>query len=316
MKAYYSTKYGGPEFAFYGDLPDADAKPGEILIEIKAVSINPVDYKIMSGIIRLVSGLKFPKIFGTDFAGVVRKIANDTAGFKPGDRIYGSSTIIFGKQGALAELRSVSPEKIRKIPEGMSFEEAASLPVAALTALNGLRRCKIRKNSKVLINGATGGVGHFALQIAKASGAQIIASCSNNNKALALKLGADKVIGYNNEDLLNEASDYDAIMDAFGKLDFNIIIKLLKKGGIYSSTLFFPPAQIKAGIMRVFYGKKMTSANMRAKPEDYDELEKLWSEKKLIPLIDSTFPLSKCGDAFYHAVHGRPKGKVIVKIEN
>ncbi len=314
MKAYYSTKYGGPEFAFYGDLPDTKAEPGKVLVRVEAVSINPVDYKIMSGVLKIVTGSKFPKIFGTDFAGTVKEITDEAQGFKKGDRVYGSATIIFGKNGALAELISVSPEKIRLIPEDMSFGEAASLPVAALTALNGLRRCKVKKDSKVLINGATGGVGHFAVQIAKAKGAVVTATCSSENTELAKKLGADKVISYRDEDLGNEDSDYDAILDAYGKMTFSTILKLLKKKGIYASTLFFPPAQIKAAISTIVYGRKMTSANMRARSEDYEEIERLWREKKLIPLIDSTFTLSKCGDAFYHAEHGRPRGKVVVTI--
>ncbi len=156
MKAYYSTKYGGPEYAFYGELPDVAAKKGELFIEVKAVSINPVDYKIMQGAIRVISGSKFPRVFGTDFAGVVKEITEGVNGFKAGDHVYGSASIIFGKQGALAELFSVLPENVRQIPEGISFEEAASLPVAGLTALNGLRRCNVTEGSSVLINGGTG----------------------------------------------------------------------------------------------------------------------------------------------------------------
>ncbi len=163
MKAYYSTEYGGPEYAFFGELPDPTPKTGELIVKVKAVSINPVDYKIMQGATRLISGSKFPGIFG--------------------------------KQGALAELQTVKPEKIRKIPVGMSFEEAASLPVASLTALNGLRRCNVREGSRVLINGGTGGVGHFAIQIAKARGAYITSTSGSSNFELAKKLGADDVSG-------------------------------------------------------------------------------------------------------------------------
>jgi len=314
MKAYYSTKYGGPEFAFYGDLPDAVAKTGEILIEVKAVSINPVDYKIMHGVTRLISGSKFPRIFGTDFAGTVKEITEGIHGFKPGDRVYGSSSIIFGRQGALAEMMTVKAEKVRHIPDGMSFEEAASLPVAALTALNGLRKCNVSIGTKVLINGSTGGVGHFAVQIAKAKGAHVTATCSNNNFDLAKKLGADEVISYKIEEMGKKGAEFDAILDAFGKMDNADVCRLLKKKGIYASTLFFPPSQLTALLVNVIFGKKLTSSNMRAGVEDYEEIENLWKEKKLIPLIDSTFPLSKCGDAFYQAEHGKPKGKVVVTV--
>jgi NADPH:quinone reductase-like Zn-dependent oxidoreductase len=315
MKAYYSTKYGGPEFAFYGEFPDAVARQGEVLIEVKAVSINPVDYKVMHGIAKLVSGSKFPKIYGSDFAGIVKDVSEGVSGFKSGDRIYGSATIITGKPGALSELLSVKPEKVRKIPQGMSFEEAASLPVAALTALNGLRRCRIKAGSRVLINGATGGVGHFAVQIAKAKGAYITATCSSSNVGLAKKLGADEVTGYGKDDLLISGEGYDAILDAYGKMDYSDVCRLLKKRGVYTSTLFFNPASfISSFFIQIVFSKKLTSANMRSKSEDYEEIERLWKEKKLAPVIESTFPLSKCGDAFYHAENGKPRGKVIVTV--
>ena len=315
MKAYYSTKYGGPEYAFYGELPDIIARPGEILVEIKAVSINPVDYKIMKGIVRFISGTKFPKIFGTDFAGTIKEIPDRVSGFETGDRVYGSATIITGRPGALAELLSVKPERLRKIPMEMSFEEAASLPVAALTALNGLRRCGVIAGSRVFINGATGGVGHFAVQIAKAKGAYVTATCSNSNAGLAKQLGADEVSGYEKDDFLKAGEGYDAILDAYGKMDYAVVCRLLKKGGVYTSTLFFNPLSfISSFFVQIIFGKKLTSANMRAKPEDYDELELLFREKKLIPLIENRFPLSKCGDAFYHAEYGKPRGKVIVTV--
>jgi len=315
MKAYYSTKYGGPEYAFYGELPDIIARPGEMLVEIKAVSINPVDYKIMKGIVRFISGTKFPKIFGTDFAGIIKEIPDGIPGFSTGDRVYGSATIITGRPGALAELLSVKPERLRKIPAEMSFEEAASLPVAALTALNGLRRCGVKAGSRVFINGATGGVGHFAVQIAKAKGAYVTATCSSSNAGLAKQLGADEVSGYEKDDLLKAGEGYDAILDAYGKMDNADVCRLLKKGGVYTSTLFFNPLSfISSFFVQIIFGKKLTSANMRAKPEDYDELELLFRDKKLIPLIENRFPLSKCGDAFYHAEYGKPRGKVIVSV--
>jgi NADPH:quinone reductase-like Zn-dependent oxidoreductase len=315
MKAYYSTRYGGPEYSFYGVLPDIIAQPGEILVEIKAVSINPVDYKIMKGIVRFISGTKFPKIFGTDFAGIIKEIPDGVSGFETGDRVYGSATIITGRQGALAELLSVKPERLRKIPMEMSFEEAASLPVAALTALNGLRRSGVKAGSRVFINGATGGVGHFAVQIAKAKGAYVTATCSSSNAGLAKQLGADEVSGYEKDDLLKAGEGYDAILDAYGKMDYADVCRLLKKGGVYTSTLFFNPLSfISSFFIQIISGKKLTSANMRAKPEDYDELELLFRDKKLIPLIENIFPLSKCGDAFYHAEYGKPRGKVIVTV--
>jgi NADPH:quinone reductase-like Zn-dependent oxidoreductase len=170
------------------------------------------------------------------------------------------------------------------------------------------------EGSRVLVNGATGGVGHFAVQIAKAKGAHVTATCSSSNAEFAKRLGADEVTGYSKADLEGKDAKFDAIMDAYGKMKYTEICRLLRPGGTYVSTLFFPPAQFIAPLIRIFKGRKLASANMRALPEDYEEIEKLWKENKLIPVIDSTFPLSKCGDAFLHAENGKPKGKIIVLI--
>ena len=143
MKAYYSTAYGGPEVSQYGDFPDPSAGDGQLLVEVKAVSINPVDYKVKQGVAKLMSGSKFPRVFGSDFAGVVKTTGSGVTQFKPGDRVYGASPVIWGKPGALAQLLAIDQKFARAIPAQISFEEAASLPIAALTALNGLRRCRV-----------------------------------------------------------------------------------------------------------------------------------------------------------------------------
>jgi NADPH:quinone reductase-like Zn-dependent oxidoreductase len=314
MKAFYQTSYGGREVEKYGDLPDPVAANGQLLIEVKAVSINPVDYKIKNGDARLITGSKFPKIVGTDFAGIIRKPAGGDSKFKAGDRVYGSQSIITGRPGALSELHVTDSKNVRHIPDSMSFEEAASLPVAALTALNGLRRCGITSGCNLLINGATGGVGHFAVQIAKAKGAVITATCSEANSGLARKLGADKVSGYGREDLANTENEYDAILDAWGKMKLADIVRLLKKGGTYASPLIlFAPAFISFLVLLVS-GRKITSSNMRSLPEDYEEIERLYIEKKLIPLIENKFTLDKASDAFEFAEREKPRGKIIINV--
>ena len=188
MKAFYKLSFKKSATSIYGDLPDPVANRYQVLIEVKAVSINPVDYKINHADTRFIPGAKLPKIVGSDFAGIVRKPADGDSTFKAGDRVYGAVPIFFGKPGSLAELLVSESKNARHIPDGMSFQEAASLPVAALTALNGLRRCGITAGSNLLINGATGGVGHFAVQIAKAKGAFVTATCSEVNSELAMQL--------------------------------------------------------------------------------------------------------------------------------
>jgi NADPH:quinone reductase-like Zn-dependent oxidoreductase len=314
MKAYYSTGYGGPDVSQYGDYPDPSVTPNQVLVEVKAVSINPVDFKVKRGDLKFISGRKFPRIFGSDFSGIVKEAGADTAKFKPGDRVYGVASVIFGKQGALAQFIAIDQKSLWTITGEMSFEEAASLPIAALTALNGLRRCEVAKGTRVLINGGTGGVGHFAVQIAKAKGAVVTATCSEANAELARALGADETIRYNKEDLASTDKKYDAILDAYGHMDLNDVYRLLRRGGIYASTMINPLYRVTSFLIKLIYGKKLTSSNMRALPEDIVEIEKLFNEKKLHPVIENYFTLDKADEAFELAEKGKPRGKIIIRI--
>jgi NADPH:quinone reductase-like Zn-dependent oxidoreductase len=314
MKAYYSTSYGGSEGSLFGDYPDPVAGINQLLIEVKAVSINPVDFKIKRGDLKLLTGSKFPRIFGSDFAGIVKNTGSKATKFKSGDRVYGVTSVIFKKPGALAQLLAVDQKSARLIPEEISFEEAASLPIAALTALNGLRRCGVKSGTDVLINGGTGGVGHFAIQIAKAKGAVVTATCSAGNEELAKKLGADATIGYRGEDLEKTEKKFDAILDAYGKMDLKDVCRLLKRKGTYASTMAGPSIFFTSFLVRLIYDKKLTSSNMRSRPDDKAEIEKLFREGKLKPVIENWFPLEKAADAFNLAEKGNPRGKIIVKV--
>jgi NADPH:quinone reductase-like Zn-dependent oxidoreductase len=314
MKAYYSTAYGGPEVSQYGDLPDPSAGKDQLLIEVKAVSINPVDYKVKRGVARLMSGSKFPRTFGSDFAGVVRETGPGVTKFKPGDRVYGATPVIWGKPGALAQLLAVNQKFARDIPGSISFEEAASLPIAALTALNGLRRCGVTKGKEVLINGGTGGVGHFAIQIAKAKGAIVTATCSRGNAELARKLGADETLGYSREELAKTEKKFDVILDTYGKMEYEDICRLLKRGGVYATTQIKPFLFFSSLLVQLVYGKKLTSSNLRSKPEDMDEMESLFLAKKLVPVIENYFTLERSDEAFKLAEEGKPRGKIIIRI--
>jgi NADPH:quinone reductase-like Zn-dependent oxidoreductase len=313
MKAYYSTAYGGPEVSQYGDFPDPSAGNGQLLVEVKAVSINPVDYKVKRGVAKFMSGSKFPRIFGSDFAGVVKSTGNGVTQFKPGDRVYGATPVIWGKPGALAQLLAVDQKFARAIPGQISFEEAASLPIAALTALNGLRRCGVTEGKAVLINGGTGGVGHFAIQIAKAKGAIVTATCSQGNAELARKLGADETIGYSKEELAKSEKKFDAILDAYGRMDLEDVCRLLKRGGIYATTQIKPFLFFSSLLVQLVYAKKLTSSNMRSRPEDMDEMEKLLIDKKLYPVIEHYFTLDHSAEAFKLAEDGKPRGKIIIR---
>lgn len=312
MKAFYKLSFKKSGTGIYGDLPDPVAGKNQMLIEVKAVSINPVDYKLFNANTGFMPGAKLPKIVGTDFAGIVKRPVDGESKFKAGDRVYGAVPIFLGKPGSLAELLVIESKNARLIPEGMSFEEAASLPVAALTALNGLRRCGVTTGSKLLINGATGGVGHFAVQIAKAKGAVITASCSSGNIELAMLLGADKTIGYRKEDLANVSDEFEAILDAWGQMKFKDVLRLLKKEGTYASPLILLAPAFLTKIVWLFSRKKITSMNMRKREEDYEEIERLFLDKKLKPVIENIYTLEKAVEAFEFAEKGRPRGKVII----
>jgi len=314
MKAFYITSYKRPEGIVYGELADPVPATDQLLVQIKAVSVNPVDYKILRGDLKMIVGSGFPRIVGSDYAGIIKDVGGEIKNFKPGDRIYGAVPIFFRKPGALAELLITEPKYARLIPEGMSFEEAASLPVASLTALNGLRKCRIAYGKHLLINGATGGVGHFAIQIAKAREAVVTATCSAGNVELAKTLGANETIGYSRDDLAKSKGKFDAILDAYGKMDYKDACRLLNRKGIYASTLFMPTSVFSAFWVQLVFRKKLTSSNMRSRPEDYEEIENLFKAGKLKPLIENTFTLDKAADAFEMAEKGRPRGKIIIKI--
>jgi NADPH:quinone reductase-like Zn-dependent oxidoreductase len=314
MKAYYSTGYGGADVSQYGDFPDPTVAGNEVLVEVRAVSINPVDFKVKHGNLKFLSGSKFPKIFGSDFSGVVKETGKDSAKFKKGDRVYGVTSVMLGKQGALAQLVAADQKSLWTIPGEMSFEEAASLPIAALTALNGLRKCEVVKGTQVLINGGTGGVGHFAVQIAKAKGAVVTATCSDANAELARTLGADETMRYGKDDLASINRKFDAVLDAYGHMDLGVAQRLLKRGGIYASTMINPLTHFALFFIKLIRGKTLTSANMRALPEDIEEVEKLFLEKKLYPFIENYFTLDKAEKAFELAEKGKPRGKIIVRI--
>jgi NADPH:quinone reductase-like Zn-dependent oxidoreductase len=314
MKASYLVSYGQPGSLQYGEIPEPFLRKNSLLVLVKAVSVNPVDWKIRQGVLKLIQGSKFPRIIGSDFAGIVKEVAPGIDDFKAGDRVYGAIPAFSGKPGALAEIANVHQKDLRTMPEWLSFEEAASLPIAALTALNGLRRCGLRKGTRVLINGATGGVGHFGVQAAKAIGAHVTATCSSGNRELAKELGADELFGYSGDHTIGAGIQFDAILDAWGMMPDREIHRLLKPEGIYASPLYMPWTVFRAAWVRIRYGRKMTSSNIRKRAEDFDELEALIEQKKLKPVIEDKYSLERSSEAFDKAEFGKPRGKVIIEI--
>jgi NADPH:quinone reductase-like Zn-dependent oxidoreductase len=315
MKAFYATAYGGPEIMRYGDLPDPSPRRSEVLVAVRAASVNPLDYKIRRGDFRMVTGRGFPKVLGADFAGTVAALGPGVSDFGIGARVYGITPLHLRRPGAHAELLPVAAGRVRAVPGWISFEEAASLPVAALSAQNGLRRCGPLAGKAVLVNGATGGVGHFAVQMAKAGGATVTAVCSARNGELARSLGADTVIDYAREDPVPSGASYDVIFDAHGGVGFARARSALASKGIYATTLPTPAVVLSLLWRKLAGGRRIVPANMRARPEDYAALERRLECGAVRPIIGEAVPLREAARAFACLEGGRVRGKVVIRIE-
>jgi NADPH:quinone reductase-like Zn-dependent oxidoreductase len=236
---------------------------------------------------------RFPKIFGADFSGTVEAV---------------------GGQGAHAERVAVSAERVHRMPPGLSYEEAAALPVAALTALDGLRQCGDVRGKTVLVNGATGGVGHLAVQIACARGAMVMAVCSAAHADRARELGAVKVIDFEVEDFTRSGRTYDVVFDAQGALRADSVARVLAQGGQHVTTL-----PVRQGIVRSFWrrfsrGPSVLAATPRDRDEDYAVLARLIAVARIRPAVAEVFPLERAGEAFAAQESGHAVGKVVIRV--
>lgn len=233
MRAVVRHAYGGPEVLRVEAVEKPVPTDDQLRIRVHAASINPLDWHYLRGapyLMRLDSGLTRPTSprLGVDFAGTVEAVGRNVSGFKPGDEVFG------GRNGALAEYVCVSPRAVVAKPANVTFEQAAAVPIAAVTALQGLRdRGKLRAGEKVLINGASGGVGTFAVQIAKVLGAEVTGVCSTRNVELVRSLGADRVVDYTRETFTEGAERYDLILDMVGNHDLLDLRRVLKPEGRY-----------------------------------------------------------------------------------
>lgn len=316
MLAFYAQEYGGLPVMKLADLPDPTAERGEVVVAVRASSVNPLDWKLRNGDFKWITGSTFPKIFGADFAGVVESVGHGVSGLALGDRVYGFSPLFLRKPGAHAERLRIAAKRVRRMPENLSFVEAAALPVAALTALNGLRQCGDVAGQTVGINGATGGVGHFAVQIAKARGANVVAICSAKNADFAREIGADQIFDYSRTPLNATNRSYDVVFDAYGKLGFEQAEPVLAKDGRYVTTLPNPGVMLRAIWLHWTSHQRIIAASVRTKPQDYADLERLLRAGQLKPHIGKTVPLSKAAEAYQAAERGGTPGKLVIRIRD
>lgn len=322
MRAIVLTKYGSPDVLKLEETAKPAVKDNELLIRVGAASVTPSDCAFRKAdpfMIRLMYGFMKPKnrVPGTEFAGVVEAVGKEVSAFKPGDRVYGMSPHKFGAHAEYISLPDKEPIGI--MPANLSSEEAAAVIDGGLTALTFLRDiAKARSGQKVLINGASGAVGIYAVQLAKHFGAEVTGVCSGANAELVRSYGADYVIDYTREDFRATGRTYDVIFDAVGKSSYPRCKSSLNRSGIYLGTV--PTGSILFHMLwtALFSSKKakFAATGLMQKPQNLAYLRELAEAGKLRPVIDRRYPLEQLAAAHEYVEQGRKKGNVIVVMDH
>ena len=301
MKAAVYNKCKSGKILQIAQLEQPVPEDNEVLIRVRAASVNPLDWR-----------MKSPRP-GVDVAGEVVHVGRAVTQFKPGDAVFGVA------KGAFAEYTCAAEDKIVVKPEGVSFEQAAALPVAGLTALQGLRdKGVLQRGQKVLINGAAGGVGTFAVQIAKSFGAEVTGVCSTKNVELVRSLGADRVVDYTLEDFIRDSARYDVLLDNVGNRSLSAMRRVLKPGG--KCIMAGAPKKLGEVFARIFSAfarsallrQKFTFFIAKIKKEDLTTLAELTKAAKINPVIDRQYPLAESSAAIAYVEEGHARGKVII----
>ena len=322
MKAAIYTRYGTPDVVQIKDIEKPLPKDDEVLLKVLAASVNPYDWHFMRGdpyAMRIQSGLLKPKAtgLGVDVAGQVETVGRKVTVLKPGDEVFGTC------RGAFAEYVCASEQSFALKPDNLSFEQAASVPIAGLTALQSLRdRGHVQSGQKVLINGAAGGVGTFAVQIAKSFGAEVSAVCSTRNLDLVRSLGADRAIDYNTEDFTRSGRRYDFIFDLVANHSLSACRRVLNPEGLYlvagvgpGKSVFILLARAIAGpLLGVFVPQRFSVFGAKLRKDDLITLGELMRTGKVKPVIDRSYPLSEVPEAIRYIEQGHARGKVVIAV--
>jgi len=325
MKAIVHCEYGGPEVLTLADVEKPTPADNQVLVKVRAASVNPLDLTIRGlWLLRPLSGLRKPKDtrVGVDYAGTVEAVGKNATQFKPGDEVFG------GKNGAIAEYVCVLADRSVVLkPANMTFEQAASVPVAAITALQGLRdKGKIQAGQKVLVNGASGGVGTFAVQIAKSFGTEVTGVCSTHNVDLVRSIGADHVIDYTKEDFTKADQRYDLIYDLVGNHSFSERRRILNQNGIcvmagvggagwHDGIAMRLAGELNAYVRSRFVSQKFIAYIAQFNKQDMTLLADLMQSGKITPVIDRTYKLNQTADALRYLEQGHARGKVVINLE-
>lgn len=332
MKAAILEKYfiGGREL-IVKNIPIPELSSDEVLVKIKAAGVNPLDNMIVRGEVKLIVPYKIPLIMGNEFAGVIEKIGSNVSGFKKGDRVYARMPL--DKIGAFAEYTAIKADAIAKIPDYLSFEEAACVPLTALTAWQAYELMGVKKGETIFISGGTGSVGAMAIPIAKSLGLNVITNGSASNEQRVKELGADRFIDYRKENYKDTISDVDYVLDTLGDRELENEFSILKDGGKLVSLRGLPNGEFAKRMNLAFYkkaalgliGKKFDKLAARRGQSYYfifvhedgnglKEISKIFSEKKIQASVDEVFPLEDVNKAMEKVASGKSKGKTIIRI--
>jgi len=323
MKAIVYCDYGSPDVLKVEDIEKPAPGDDQVLVRVRAASVNPLDWHYMRGtpyFMRLGAGLRKPKVtrLGVDFAGTVEAVGRNVNRFKPGDEVFGGRTGAFAQYVLVREDRAVALK-----PANLTFEQAASVGVAAITALQGLRdKGQIQPGQKVLINGASGGVGTFAVQIAKSFGADVTGVCSTRNVDMVRSIGADHVIDYTKEDFTKSAERYDLILDNVGNhslLESRRVLnpkgKYIMVGGPAGRWIDPLPRAISALVLSRFVSQDIRLFLADLNQADLNILRDLMQAGKVTPVIDRRYRLTDVPEAIRYLEQGHARGKVVITLE-
>jgi NADPH:quinone reductase-like Zn-dependent oxidoreductase len=327
MKAIVQDRYGSPDVLALREVPTPAPAAGEVLVRVHAASVNAYDWHAVRGdpyLYRLTFGLGRPKtrIRGQDFAGRVEAVGAGVTRFGPGDEVYGDLEFA---SGAFAEYAAVPDARVEPKPANLTFEQAAAVPLAANTALVGLRDVgRVQPGQRVLINGASGGVGTFAVQLAKAFGAEVTAVCSTRNVELIDSLGADHVIDYTSADFTQNGQRYNVVFDLVGNHSLTELRRALTPrgtlalsgGGVSSGGSFFGPMALmfKGKAVAPFVRQRISFVTARTSRENLAALRELIESGKIAPVIDRIYPLSKVSEAIRYLEVEHARAKVAITV--